>query len=96
VSEAGKELLNRMLGSEVKAELLTLFHQNPGLIDSIDGVARRIGRSREEVAEEIEDFVEMGLLKRTKAGKANLVSLNKAKDEEFQASLADYLRRRAE
>lgn len=42
---AGSELLNRRLSSEAKAQLLLLFHKNPGLIDTIDGVARRIGRT---------------------------------------------------
>jgi len=92
-AENGKELLQRLLASEVKGELLTLFHRNPGLVDTMDGVARRIGRSRPEVEADVKDFLDMGLLKSIQAGKMSLVSFNVEKDKEVQASLAEYLRR---
>ena len=57
-----KKLFERLLDSEVKAELLALFHANPGLSDSIEGIARRLGRSAEEVRGGVRDFVELGLL----------------------------------
>lgn len=94
-TEKGKELLQRLLASEVKGELLTLFHRNPGLVDSMDGVARRIGKGRQEVEGDVNDFLEMGLLKSTQAGKLNLISLNIEKDKEVQVSLAEYLGRAA-
>ncbi|MEM2226508.1 MAG: RAD55 family ATPase [Candidatus Bathyarchaeia archaeon] len=57
-----KKLFERLLDSEVKAELLALFHTNPGLSDSIEGIARRLGRSAEEIRSDLRDLVEMGLL----------------------------------
>jgi hypothetical protein len=93
-SESGEGLLNRILATEIKAEVLTLFHRNPGLIDSMEGIARRIGRRETEVEVDIIDFVNMGLLKHTQAGKTGLVSLNREKDDEVQAFLAVYLRSR--
>jgi hypothetical protein len=41
VTDDGKEILDRVLASESKAELLMLFHKNPGLIDTVEGVSRR-------------------------------------------------------
>lgn len=57
-----KKLFERLLDSEVKAELLALFHTNPGLSDSIEGIAKRLGRSAEEIKSDLRDLVEMGLL----------------------------------
>ncbi len=87
---AGKDLLERLLSSEAKGEMLTLFHKNPGLIDTIDGVGRRVGKSKEQIEVDINDFVEMGILKTIKAGKLILYSLNTQRDQEIQASLAEY------
>jgi KaiC/GvpD/RAD55 family RecA-like ATPase len=57
-----KKLFERLLDSEVKAELLALFHTNPGLSDSMEGIARRLGRSVEEIRSDLRDLVEIGLL----------------------------------
>lgn len=57
-----KKLFERLLDSEVKAELLALFHTNPGLSDSIEGIAKRLGRSAEEIRSDLRDLVEIGLL----------------------------------
>lgn len=86
----GKDLLERLLASESKGEILTLFHKNPGLVDSLDGVARRIGKAQHQIEDDVKDFVELGLLKRTHVGNIELISLDKQKDAQVQASLADY------
>jgi DNA-binding transcriptional ArsR family regulator len=87
---SGKDLLERLLSSEAKGEMLTLFHKNPGLIDTIDGIGRRVGKSKEQIEVDVKDFVEMGILKAIKAGKLTLYSLNAQRDQEIQASLAEY------
>lgn len=94
-TDPGKDLLDRLLSSEVKADLLTLFHRNPGLVDSSDGIARRIGRATDEIDADVDDFLDMGLLKATQAGSVTLLRLNKEKDTEIQHSLAEYLKRRS-
>lgn len=88
----GKGLLERLLSSESKGELLTLFHRNPGLIDSVDGIARRVGKTKESIEEDVKDFVDMGLLTSQRVGKLVLISLSREKDQEVQSSLADYFR----
>ena len=87
---SGKDLLERLLSSEAKGEMLTLFHKNPGLIDTVDGIGRRVGKSKEQIEVDVKDFVEMGILKTVKAGKLTLYSLNAQRDQEIQASLAEY------
>jgi DNA-binding transcriptional ArsR family regulator len=87
---SGKDLLERLLSSEAKGEMLTLFHKNPGLVDTVDGIGRRVGKSKEQIEVDVKDFVEMGILKAIKAGKLTLYSLNAQRDQEIQASLAEY------
>ncbi len=87
----GKELVERLLSSESKGELLMLFHNNPGLMDSLDGVARRIGRNSAQIEGDVKDFLEMGLLKTGKAGSMTVISMDSEKDAQIQASVTSYL-----
>ncbi len=89
MSSESEVLIQRLLSSEVKTDLLTLFHRNPGLVDTMTGVAVRIGRSGAEVAPDVRDFVELGLLTRRNVGrsKTEVIQLNRSRDREIQASL---------
>jgi len=89
MSSESESLLQRLLSTEVKTDLLTLFHRNPGLVDTATGVAIRIGRTGSDVAGDIGDFVDLGLLTKRTLGKAKIevVQLNRTRDREIQASL---------
>ena len=84
--------MNKLLSSTAKAELLILFHRNPGLVDTVEGVARRIGRTSNEVDSDIKDLLDLGTLEARKIGSLDTVRLNRAKDKEIQASLVDYFK----
>lgn len=92
MSSQTEVLLQRLLSSEVKTELLTLFHGNPGLVDTTSGVAIRIGRTGSEIADDVKDFVELGLLSRRSLGRAKIevVQLDRSRDRAIQASLEKY------
>jgi hypothetical protein len=87
----GKDLIEVLLSSESKGELLMLFHKNPGIVDTVEGVARRIGKGKDEIEGDIKDFSEIGLLKVMNVGKLTLLSFNKQKDAEIQASLTQFI-----
>ncbi len=44
---SGSEVLSTLLASEVRGDILVLFHRNPGLIDTVDGVARFLDRAKD-------------------------------------------------
>ncbi len=85
------ELLERLLSSEVKGELLILFHGNPGLVDTVDAIARRIGRTGAEITEDVKDFISLGIIQQRTIGKTSVVQLNRTRDKEIQKSLGSYL-----
>lgn len=90
----GASLLQRLLSSEVKTELLTLFHANPGLVDTTSGVALRIGRTGRDVEGDVSDFVDLGLLTKRSLGrdKLEVIQLNRMRDREIQASLEQHFK----
>ena len=71
----GSEILNRLLSSEVKADPLVLFHKNPGLIDSMDGVARRIGGRTNSIEADVKDLVDLGILRTKRIGRSEVILL---------------------
>lgn len=86
------ELTVRLLDSEVKAELLVLFHKNPGLIDTVEGIARRIGRTAQAIKKDIKDFAQFGLVRVKKYDGVMAVSLNHERDKEIQDAILKHLK----
>ena len=87
-----REVAARLLSSEVKGDLLTLFHRNPGLIDTVEGVALRIGRMGEVVEDDVRDLLDLGLLKTRRIGGQRILSMDRLRDREIQALLAEHVR----
>ena len=85
-------LFQLLLSSEVKGDLLTLFHKNPGLIDTIEGVARRIGRVGRAIDADIRDMVTAGVLATRQIGAREIIYLDPSKDKAAQETIAEYLK----
>lgn len=86
-----QELMGKLMGTEIKAELLRLFHMNPGILDTVESIARRIGRMPKDVENEISTLVELGVLRKERFGKLDVVSLNMGKDREIQKKVAELI-----
>jgi len=86
------QVLVKLLATEATGDLLVLFHKNPGLIDTIDAVARRIGKTGPGVESDIKALVELGILKRRKIGSSEVFSLDRQKDREIQETVAKHLK----
>lgn len=80
-----------MLSTETKGYLLALFRKNPGLIDTAEGVGKRIGMSADSVRADLEDLVEIGVLDKKRIGSEEVFSVNRAKDREIQKSVKRYI-----
>jgi len=80
------KLFERLLDTDVKADLLTLFHNNARLSDTSEGLARRIGRNPAEVQRELEDLVELGILR-----KIEVYSFGVDRDREIQDAISKQL-----
>ena len=89
---SGGEILSTLLASEVRGDLLILFHKNPGLIDTVDGIARRIGRTTVAVISDVRELLQLGLLKQKRIGASEVVFLDRARDREILESVADHLK----
>jgi predicted transcriptional regulator len=91
-SETGESLLQSLLGSDVKAQLLVLFRRNPGLIDEVEGIARRVGKRKESVEADLKALVEIGVVQEKQVGSTAVYSLNAKKNAEVQREVGTYLK----
>jgi predicted transcriptional regulator len=91
VKQDENRVLDKLLSSDVKLDILALYHADPGLRDAVQGVARRIGRSASEVEKEVKDLLDVGFLESNSEG----ISLNVKRDMEIQELISNRLRRGA-
>ena len=77
------ELIEKLIGSETKAELLMLFHENPEITDTLEGIARRIHRSPKDIDHDLSDLVDLGLLHEVRT-----LSFNRPRDLELQREIS--------
>jgi KaiC/GvpD/RAD55 family RecA-like ATPase len=80
------DLLEKLIGSETKAELLMYFHDNPNTTDTVEGIATKIRRKPKEIDRDVSDLVELGLLQEVR-----VISFNKARDQELQKEISQRL-----
>src|SRR5437667_9723238 len=80
------DLLEKLIGSETKAELLMYFHDNPASTDTIEGIAAKIRRSPKEIERDVSDLVELALLEEVR-----VISCSKDRDQEVQKEISQRL-----
>jgi hypothetical protein len=90
-NEKDNSIIEKLLSSDVKLDLLTLFHSNPGLIDKPDAVARRVGRTAAEIGDGLSDLIELGVLIRKKLGKSEIILFDRSRDSEIQRVISNRL-----
>src|SRR6516225_5044545 len=85
-------VLSTLLASEVRGDLLVLFHRNPGLVDTVDGVARRIGRTAAGIESDLRELLKLGVLSLKKVGSSEVVVLDRRRDREVLESVAGHIK----
>jgi KaiC/GvpD/RAD55 family RecA-like ATPase len=87
VPTAKKGALGKLLGSDIRAELLTFFHGNPRTADSLEGLAARLGRKPSEIENDLTELVEIGLLREQR-----IYSLDPDRDVTLQREISEELK----
>lgn len=79
------------LSSEIKLEILQLFHTHPKLTSSSEEIAMQIGRQKDEIQPELTSLLTIGVIK--KADNLGSFCLDEDKDREIQDQIYRYLLR---
>ena len=75
--------------SETKLELITFFSKNPSTIDTIEGIAMRIGKTGEAIKDDIEDLEKIGFLNKKYIGHAAVYQIDPIIQKEIAGLLFD-------
>ena len=67
------QLLERMLDSDVKADLLILFNTHPYINEDQSTIARRISRRTHELDNDLEDLIDLRFLSKKRIGQREVV-----------------------
>ena len=86
-----ENLFKTLLASTSRADLLVLFHRNPGLIDTVEGIARRMGKKGKAIESDVSELAKSSILQKKKVGNSDVYFLNREKDRETQIDIASYI-----
>ncbi|MGI0005199.1 MAG: hypothetical protein ACREAO_01710 [Nitrososphaera sp.] len=87
------EIVNAILSSVNTVELMKLFQKNPNLIDTMEGVAKRIGQNSSQVENDVNKLVDLGVLVKVPSGKATILVLDKKRAREIDSKIESMLGR---
>lgn len=84
------EIVKTILSSVTSLEIMSLFNTNPNIIDTAEGVAKRLGLGPEKIDADLNTLVSAGLLKKRTTGKSPVFTLDKekAKEADFKIQAA--------
>jgi hypothetical protein len=90
-----RKLFEVWVDSELKAQVIVFYQNNPGVIETVDGLARRLGCSAEVLRKEIAAHVQIGLLRERKIGELTVLVFDRDKQQSIQDFITQELHRRA-
>ena len=91
-----RKIFEVWVDSEMKVEILVFYHNNPGVIETIEGLAKRLGKSVETMRKEIADHIELGVLKEKHVDHKVVLVYNKAKEDEIKDFIERELSKKTE
>ncbi len=91
-----RKLFEVWMDDRKKILITVFFQENPGVVESVEGLAKRLGTTSEDIREAIADHLSLGLLKeRTISGKKVLV-YDRSKRRDLEEFIAEELQKRME
>lgn len=87
------EMFGGWIDSDLKVQLLVFFHENPGVMETVDGLARRLSLNRDRLAAEIADHVDLGVLSERHLGEKTIYVYNRGIERDLAARVGTAIER---
>ncbi|MGB0653506.1 MAG: hypothetical protein ACPGQL_09930 [Thermoplasmatota archaeon] len=81
----------RLLGDETRTLLAWFYQRNPGVVETAEGLAQRLGLRPERLDGALADHVELGLLARRSIGGHDVLLYDARRRKELDQAVADSL-----
>lgn len=83
--------LLKLLSSDVKADFLVLFNQNPGLTGRTEEVARRIVKTPRRTEDDLKDLLDVEFLSKKNVGGNGLICYDRKRAAEIRELLSSQI-----
>ena len=87
-----EKIMELWVASDLKVQALVFFHDNPGVIETMEGLAKRLGTDVGRLRKEIAGHIDLGLIKEQKAGAYTLLVFDQKREGDVQSAIADHLK----
>lgn len=88
-----RKMLELWADSSLKVQVIVFFHNNPGMIETLEGLAKRLGTSIDALRREVQGHVSLGVLKEEKTASSTLLIYDRAREGEVQTYIQAEIRR---
>lgn len=95
-TEQLRKLFEVWVDSELKAQVVIFFNNNPGVVETVEGLAKRLAINAALLRDAVADHVRLGLLEERKLGDKTVIVFNRNRRNEIQDVVLDALKRRKE
>ena len=79
-----KKLLELWVDSSLKVQVIVFFHDNPGILETLEGLAKRLGTSVDRLRKEIAGHLSLGILHEQKVDGITLLVYDRRKEGSVQ------------
>lgn len=86
------KLFEAWLGTDLKAQVAHFYRANPGVVETMEGLALRLGVSAASLHEAVADHLRLGLLRERRADGKVLVLYDPARHRHLETSIQAWLR----
>lgn len=89
-----RKLFEVWMDNETKLMITVFYRNNPGVVETLDGLAVRLGTTVERLRDAIADHVSIGLLKERRMGGKTVLVYDRDMRQDMETFIADEIRRR--
>lgn len=89
-----RKLFEVWVDSDLKAQVIVFYQNNPGVIETIDGLARRLGTNVDKLRHDIAAHIQLGFLHEKKVGDKVVLVYDRQQHKAIEDFIAEELRKR--
>lgn len=89
------KIMDLWVASDLKIQSLMFFHENPGVIETLEGLAKRLGTNVDGLRKEIADHIALGIIREQKSGGYTLLVFDRRREGDVQEAITQRIRKLA-
>lgn len=89
-----RKIFEVWVDSDLKAQVIVFYQNNPGVIETVEGLARRLGTNVEKLRQEIAGHIALGFLRERKVGDQIVLVYDRQQHNNIQDFITKELKKR--